>query len=107
MDSECITDYPKLALQLVTANALIQIALWNGRQIGIDKRRSQRGSIDIGPAPGIRVAMATPKEQSNVLCRDDLKSELGSLPTEAIFGSPYGVCFALVKDALVVALLCA
>jgi len=56
---------------------------------------------------GTPVALTTPKEQSNVLCRDDLKSELGSLPAEAIFLSLYGVYFALVKDALVVSHLCA
>ena len=44
---------------------------------------------------------------STVLCGDDLKSKLGSLPAEPILRTPDGVSFRLVKDALVVGLLCA
>jgi hypothetical protein len=44
---------------------------------------------------------------STVLCGDDLKSKLGSLPAQPILRTPDGVFFRLVKDALVVCLLCA
>src|SRR5664280_498970 len=44
---------------------------------------------------------------STVLCGDDLKSKLGSLPPQPIFRTADGVSFRLVKDALVVGLLCA
>jgi hypothetical protein len=43
---------------------------------------------------------------SPVLRGHDLKSELGCLPTEAVFCAPEDVLFRLVKDALVVGLLC-
>ena len=36
-----------------------------------------------------------------------MKSELGYLPTEPVFGAPEDVLFRLVKDGLVVCLLCA
>jgi hypothetical protein len=44
---------------------------------------------------------------STVLCGDDLKSKLGSLTAQPIFGTPEGASFRLVKDAIVVGVLCA
>ena len=44
---------------------------------------------------------------STVLCGDDLKSELGGLPTEPVFGTPDHVGFRLVKNTFGVSLLCA
>ena len=51
--------------------------------------------------------LADSQGTSTVLCGDDLKSKLGSLPAEPILRTPDGVSFRLVKDALVVGLLCA
>jgi hypothetical protein len=44
---------------------------------------------------------------STVPCGDDLKSELGGLPTEPVFGKPDDVCFKLAKDTLCICLFCA
>jgi hypothetical protein len=43
---------------------------------------------------------------STVVCGDDLKSKLGSLPAQPIFGTPDSVSFSLVEDILAVGLLC-
>ncbi len=44
---------------------------------------------------------------STVLCRDDPKSKLSSLPTQSILSAAYGFFFGLVEDSLAVCLFCA
>jgi len=61
--------------------------------------------IDLGLQAGVRARdssrHADSQGTSTVLCGDDLKSKLGSLPPQPIFGTADGVSFRLVKDTLV------
>jgi hypothetical protein len=65
--------------------------------------------------PGIRRRQQQPESKtladsqgtSSVLCGDDLKSELGSLPTKAILCAANSFLFSFVEDTLVVGLSCA
>src|SRR5487761_1174722 len=72
----------------------------------LNERIALKSTIDVFTLRN-RKTLADSQGTSIVLCGDDLKSKLSGLLAQPIFRAADGVSFRLVKDALVVGLLCA